>query len=352
MSNWPLISSYFSKESFEYEKKTIFNGSGLYSGHKLMVSKPDDYQTLPHLFDRYTLFNLNNTYSLISNICPHRQALLLEGSGNTKNISCKLHCWTFKNSGELKGTPHFKEKQDKDLENLNLYEWEGLLFKDKAPIIDLKAAGVDHLVNFENYHFGGIETEHYQFNWKTFVEIYLENYHVFSMHPGLKKFVSPSDLEWHFGENYSIQKVGIGKDLNNAGTEKYKKWQKAVLSENDSNQLRYGAIWMYIYLNIMVEWYPNILVVSTIYPTSETNCVNHVEFYYPNELYDKNKEYFEHQKDAYMETAVEDNEACLLLESGRRALYLSGEEKYGPVDSFLEAGVQHFYDWYQNKINS
>ena len=46
-----------------------------------------------------------------------------------------------------------------------------------------------------------------------------------------------------------------------------------------------------------------------------------------------------------METAIEDEEACLLLEKGRRALYLSGEEEHGPIEPFLEAGVAHFYQW-------
>jgi len=56
-------------------------------------------------------------------------------------------------------------------------------------------------------------------------------------------------------------------------------------------------------------------------------------------------DYFAAEKAAYMETAVEDEEACLLLEKGRRALYLSGEEEQGPIEPFLEAGVAHFYDW-------
>ena len=46
-----------------------------------------------------------------------------------------------------------------------------------------------------------------------------------------------------------------------------------------------------------------------------------------------------------METAEEDEVACTLLEKGREALYLSGEEEFGPVDSFLEAGVAGFYEF-------
>jgi choline monooxygenase len=347
MSNWPKISSYFSEDSYNHEKNTLFNNGPQYVGHKLMVKNPDDYAVVSHTFDRYALFNLNGDYKLISNVCPHRQAKLLTGCGKTKNITCKLHCWTFANTGELKGTPHFTDKVDTKLEKIDLYEWNGLLFKNKAPDIDLKAAGVDHLINFNDYMYAGTESEHYNFNWKSFMEIYLENYHVFSMHPGLKKFVTPADLEWVFGEDYSIQKVGIGKDFTSYGTEIYKDWQKSVMDAHQEGMPRYGAIWMLIYPNIMIEWYPNTLVVSTVYPTGPNTCVNHVEFYYPEQLFKENPSYFENEKRAYMETAQEDNEACLLLEEGRKSLYLNNHQEYGPIDSFLEAGVDKFYTYIQ-----
>lgn len=350
MSNWPKISSYFSQDWVESEKNSLFKNTHKYSGHRLMVPANNDYINLPHCYGRQVLFNHDSEFNLVSNICPHRQAMLLEGSGNTKNISCKLHCWTFTNKGDLKAAPYFNEKVSSKLETKNLNEWNGLLFEDSTPTCNLKKAGLENLVNFNDYIFDSIESEIYNFNWKSFVEIYLENYHVFSMHPGLRYFVDPKDLEWQFGEDYSIQKVGIGKNLKNAGTEIYKEWQEAVLQEAPEEGLRYGAIWMYIYPNIMIEWYPNILVVSTIYPNGSRECTNHVEFYYPKELYAKNPEYFKKQKQAYMETALEDNEACLLLERGRKALYDNDQELYGPIDSFLEAGVSHFYKWYSEKI--
>ena len=106
-----------------------------------------------------------------------------------------------------------------------------------------------------------------------------------------------------------------------------------------------------MYPNIMIEWYPNILVISTIHPTSAQTCINHVEFYYPKDLYEKNPDYFTKEKAAYMETAVEDNEACLLLQEGRRSLYLNGDEMHGPIEPFLEAGVKHFYDYLDEKLS-
>ena len=47
------------------------------------------------------------------------------------------------------------------------------------------------------------------YNWKTFIEVYLEDYHVGPFHPGLGSFVTCDDLRWEFGEHYSVQTVGV-----------------------------------------------------------------------------------------------------------------------------------------------
>jgi phenylpropionate dioxygenase-like ring-hydroxylating dioxygenase large terminal subunit len=348
----PSIKSYFEQSYLEDERKNLFHKGLKYVGHKLMAPELNDYQTVSHMHDRFVLVNKGDHHSLLSNVCLHRQAKLVEGRGNSKNISCKVHCWTYSNDGELKAAPHFQVKPNAKLETRKLSEWNGLLFDGRAPEIDLKKAGVDEYLNFKDYFYAGSESEVYNFNWKTFVEIYLENYHVFSMHPGLKKFVVPADLEWHFGEDFSIQKVGLNQDLSSAGTETYKMWHDVIAKQFNGNLPRYGAIWTFIYPNIMLEWYPHTLVVSTIHPLEPQKCVNYVEFYYPKDVYAQNPNYFETEKKVYLETAVEDDEACSLLDKGRKALYLNGEEEYGPVDSFLEAGVGKFYEHVANQTTS
>ena len=45
-----------------------------------------------------------------------------------------------------------------------------------------------------------------------------------------------------------------------------------------------GAIWFLYYPNVMLEWYPHVLVVSTLLPRSPTHTTNVVEFYYPEDI--------------------------------------------------------------------
>lgn len=344
--NRSLPIHYYTEDSVQKaELQSIFATGLRYRGHALMADSPNKYISLPHTNERWMLVNDEGTHKLLSNVCLHRQSQIVEGSGCKKLISCRVHCWTYKLDGTLKAAPHFKEKPDSKLETRELTNWNGLLFEGRAPQLDLKACGIDEYINFDEYFFHKVETTEYNYNWKTFSEIYLENYHVFSMHPGLRNFVTPSDLEWHFGEDYSVQKVGLGSNLDIYGSEIYKEWQNQVKSEFSEKLPRYGAIWIYLYPNIMIEWYPNTMAISTIYPIAPNKCVNHVEYYYKKAIYEETPAFYQAIEQVYSETAKEDEEACLLLERGRTSLYLNGESETGPCDPFLEAGVQHFYDY-------
>lgn len=343
MVKHPSIKSYFAPDISQAEVDFAFNKGLNYAGHSLMVPAKYSYQVLPHHHNRYVLFNQGSDYNLISNVCLHRQARLLQGSGKTRNIFCPLHCWGYDHQGNLKGAPHFLQKPDGQLKKVSLSSWHGLLFNGRVPDMDLNELGLVDYINFDEYRFAGLDSTTYRCNWKTFAEIYLENYHVFSMHPGLRQYVKPTALNWQFGDDYSVQKVAIGSDLSGATTPHYREYQDHLLARFNGELPRYGAIWCYLYPNIMIEWYPDVLIVSTVYPDGPRQCTNHVEFYYPESLFIQNPDYFAAEKQAYMETAAEDEVACALLEQGREALYFNGEEEHGPVEPFLEAGVAEFY---------
>jgi choline monooxygenase len=57
-----------------------------------------------------------------------------------------------------------------------------------------------------------------------------------------------------------------------------------VLDYRGGEKPPHGAIWLTYYPNIMVEWYPHVLVVSTLHPIGPQKTLNVVEFYYPEEI--------------------------------------------------------------------
>jgi choline monooxygenase len=102
----------------------------------------------------------------------------------------------------------------------------------------------------------------------------------------------------------------------------------------------------------MVEWYPHVLVVSTLHPQSPDRTLNVVEFYYPEEIVLFEREFIEAERAAYMETAREDDEIAERMDAGRRALMKQGRSETGPYQSPMEDGMQHFHAFYRRMMGA
>src|SRR5919108_5954361 len=103
------VSWYFDPGMFEAGKRRLFQAGPSYVGHELMVPNAGDYHTLAWTDHSKMLVNNGKGIELLSNVCRHRQAIMLEGRGNAQNIVCPLHRWTYDLKGELLGAPHFPE---------------------------------------------------------------------------------------------------------------------------------------------------------------------------------------------------------------------------------------------------
>jgi phenylpropionate dioxygenase-like ring-hydroxylating dioxygenase large terminal subunit len=143
-----------------------------------------------------------------------------------------------------------------------------------------------------------------------------------------------------------VQKVGI-TSLAKAGSETYGRWQKAVLDSYGADKPKQGAVWLTYYPNIMVEWYPHVLVVSTLIPQDVDRTLNVVEFYYPEDIAHFERDFIEAEQAAYMETAIEDDEIGERMDRGRRALMAEGRSEVGPYQSPMEDGMRHFHEFYR-----
>jgi phenylpropionate dioxygenase-like ring-hydroxylating dioxygenase large terminal subunit len=335
----------------ELERRFMFAPGPGYVGHELMVPNPGDYYALPWRDNAQALVRNAEGIELLSNICRHRQAIMLKGRGNAQNIVCPLHRWTYDLQGTLLGAPHFDEQPCVRLDRAALQNWHGLLFDGPRDIArDLAGVGVTADFDFSGYVLDRVEIKECGYNWKTFIEVYLEDYHVAPFHPGLGQFVTTDDLKWQFAPRYSVQTVGVNNALAKPGTRTYERWHKAVLEYYRGAIPKHGAIWVTIYPNIMLEWYAHVLIVSTVIPHGVDRTTNVVEFYYPEEIALFEREFVEAEQAAYMETASEDDEIAERMDEGRRALYNLGRSEVGPYQSPMEDGMQHFHEFLRSEV--
>jgi choline monooxygenase len=345
------VAWYFDHKIHELEQKYLFSRAPNYVGHELMVPNHGDYYPLQLTDHSQMLMRNDNGVELIGNVCRHRQSIIFQEKGNGHNIVCPLHRWTYDLEGKLTGAPHFPRNPCKHLSKTGLQNWRGMLFDSKRDIAnDLAHLSIGNEIDFTDFVLDKVEVREYGFNWKTFIEVYLEDYHVDSFHPGLGNFVNCADLKWEYGDWYSVQTVGVKNALAKAGTATYDKWHEAVRNLRNGVAPEYGAIWMVYYPNIMIEWYPHVLVINTLLPRGPEKCTSVVEFYYPEELALFERPFVEAQQKAYQETSLEDDEICYRMTDGRKALRSQGADDQGPYQSPMEDGMERFHTFMWEQI--
>ncbi|ROT46150.1 aromatic ring-hydroxylating dioxygenase subunit alpha [Pusillimonas sp. NJUB218] len=362
------VDSYFDENIFAREKARIFKNSALYVGHEKLVPEPGDWYTLAHEHAGRALVRNAAGVELISNVCRHRQAIMLgfdsadaqnqpaAHRGNLRdtgsNIVCPVHRWTYSKQGELLGAPQFPKTPCMNLQKFTLKNCHGLLFEGpRDPASDMAPLFSRPEFDFGDYVLDHVEVHECNYNWKTFIEVYLEDYHVGPFHPGLGRFVTCDDLTWEFSDWYSLQRVGVHNALAQPGSDTYKRWHDQLLQFRAGQTPDFGAVWVTYFPTHMIELYPHVVVLSTLHPVSPQKTVNIVEFYYPEEIVAFEREFVEAQRAAYMETAIEDDEIAERMDAGRKALMLRGVNEAGPYQSPMEDGMMHFHAWYRQMMS-
>ncbi|MFX5610708.1 Rieske 2Fe-2S domain-containing protein, partial [Acinetobacter baumannii] len=95
---------------FACELETIFKQSACYIGNEKAVPEPGDWRRLAQEDGGRLLVRNAGGVELMSNVCRHRQAIMINGRGTASNIVCPLHRWTYDLKGELLGAPHFAQQ--------------------------------------------------------------------------------------------------------------------------------------------------------------------------------------------------------------------------------------------------
>tara|TARA_R100000935_G_scaffold39344_1_gene60822 strand:+ start:332 stop:1465 length:1134 start_codon:yes stop_codon:yes gene_type:complete len=189
-------SVYTSDAFLKRETSSIFAHEWFCAGRSDALANTGDYVTLD-LADQPIIILRDQAKALraMSNVCRHRMSTLLEGRGNTRNIVCPYHAWTYNLDGSLRGAPAMDQnkgfcKADYSLPDIRCEEWLGWIFvtlnPDVPPVARQLAKVADLVGDYDmaSYTETFFETHVWDTNWKVLAENFMESYHLPVCHAG------------------------------------------------------------------------------------------------------------------------------------------------------------------------
>jgi choline monooxygenase len=328
----------------------LFSPGPTFAGHASLVPRDGDYHVLGGRQRGKVLVRHRGRPQLLSNVCRHRQAEMLTGSGQAKNIVCPVHNWTYDLDGRQVAAPQFAVNPCLDLERTELAEWNGFLFAGPRGIAGELAplAGWTEL-SATGFVLARIDEEEHDLNWKVFLEIYLEDYHIGVVHPGFRAFVDADDvrgaLQWVAGERFFCEQINVRWPPSAvAGSPLFAEYQRVLMDVLGGRRPSFAAIWLCLFTGQLLEWYPYCVVVTTYTPLSPTRTRLRSEYYFDAQIAETRRDYVEIGLAVLDEVTGEDQFAAETLQRGRQALFERGENRQGPYQQPMEQGLRRFHD--------
>ena len=323
---------YHGADSAALDRRAVFAKSWQLLAHASQLAGPGDHvvgeiAAVPLLLVR----GENDALRALHNVCRHRAGplVLCDGRG-AKRLRCHYHGWSYALDGRLLSAPEMDSAQGFDksaiaLPQARIAVWHGLVFAtldDTAPPLDELLAGIDarlgqHTV--EDYVFHARETYDIACNWKTYIDNYLEGYHVPHIHPALNRM-----LDYR---SYTIETA---------------RWHSLQHSPLDSGGELYGrgeALYWYVWPNTMLNVMPARMQTNRVLPLGPEHCRIVFDYYYPPDAPALAER---HRQDRAFSDLVqrEDIDMCEHVQRG----LASGFYVAGRLNPLRENGVHHFHE--------
>ena len=177
------------------EQKYIFSNQWLGLGRADRLENHGEYEAFELCGQALVLMrDQDKVLRLFANTCRHRGAKLLESTGQCQAISCPFHGWTYSLDGNLINAKTMSENPNFDFLDHSLIEYElkdvqGFLFAflgDQPTDLDTQLGdfselhqpwSLDELITTRRAVF------EVQCNWKAFLDVFNEYYHLNNVHP-------------------------------------------------------------------------------------------------------------------------------------------------------------------------
>lgn len=249
---------YSDHDQYQNERRAIWGSEWLMFGVTAELSRPGQY--VADEIAGYPLLVVVDPQGQLRgfhNVCPHRAGVIQwPGCGQTGNLVCRYHGWAFSWDGSLKSARDFGDTptpDDHSLRSISVETWGPLVFvnlDENAPSLASTLGSLDTAVRqhaFAAFTYGRRLVRTLECNWKTYVDNYLEGYHVPLLHPLLNAAVDMKTYSVEVPDDtYCIHRAGQVQGSASAG------------------------VWVFRYPNLAINVYADGMNVERIVPLSST----------------------------------------------------------------------------------
>jgi len=265
------------------EKEKIFFRTWQVVGHSSQVAGPGDYFTTDLMGEPLLLVRGNDSKLRgFYNVCRHRAGPPAEGCGSRKLFRCGYHGWTYGLDGtllsatEIEGIEGFRP-EDFALAPVRTEEWFNLVFvnldADARPLQESLGELPRQAEKFPFAEMKLFERRTYEMkcNWKTYVDNYLEGYHLPSVHPGLNRELDYNAYVVEPYQNHVRQFSPIrGAQAGDVATRRYQETREDLTTD-----------YFWIFPNWMLNCYPDNVSLNIVIPLEPERSVAIFEWYLP-----------------------------------------------------------------------
>jgi phenylpropionate dioxygenase-like ring-hydroxylating dioxygenase large terminal subunit len=203
--------AYMSQEFFDLEVEKLFKKDWICIGHIAQIPNVGDFFTLEILGEPLVVVRGEDRIRVLSSVCLHRWAPVVEGKGNARLFSCPFHKWGYALDGQLLGAPFMEQAAGFRPKDCRLPEFRsevvdelGLIFmtfNDKVGSIGLQLESLcqrarDEDWDMKNQVIVQMTEQDNKYNWKIQVETYMECYHHIGAHRNSLEDMSPGGRSW------------------------------------------------------------------------------------------------------------------------------------------------------------
>jgi len=349
---------YWEDSVFIQEQKLIFANQWLGLGRADRLELPGEYEVFELCGQTLILIrDQDKILRLYANTCRHRGSKLLDGKGQCQAISCPFHGWTYALDGSLKFAKTMSENPNFDfsehsLIEYNLKELQGFLFAflgNQPTDLDTQLGDFSEL--HQPWSLNELittrrEVFEVQCNWKAFLDVFNEYYHLNNVHRNSidKLYRKPEESDKTTGD-YASQ---FGLTTGTGALLEAQQINALPKMANLDEPWSLGARYSWIFPNMTFAAGQEAIWVYEANPITSGRCQVRQSICFPKntiELPD-----FKEKSQAYYHRLDEAlHEDIAALENQQKGLHNSPSLQ-GQFSTLMEANVATFAQWYANKV--